>query len=188
MQHEQQNKPMGPLEAYELAHSLVWLFIHSYASVMYSLFRYGFGRRYFGIVECFGIFVPLVMKAFLFPELPSALLWLGHVYIVLMVVHRACAKPSSEGVHTRYNGVPRLLRYWPMDESRMKSSVEPVLAVILGLGLMILDPSLGAFVAIGGIAMRFDDSYIEEEDNRKVEAVLDAELEADYLSQRMRRK
>lgn len=190
MQPPPEYRPPSVIDTANVLSFVVWLVVHSYASVIYAFTRRRFGKNYFGMFECAGLFAPLIVITFVDPSTgPTLLPYVSNVYLVLMLWHRLLSpSPSSSQLHSKYNGYPRLCYLIPLDEMIFKKGLEPLLVGLAGIGVFQLDVGIGLFLIFGGVAELVDYGYIEAEFERKIKRITDAEIEDAFLMDELDRR
>lgn len=155
--------------------------------------RTNFGARYMNLHAGLAALLILFWPIF-FPQddpLPMLLFLVG--YLLMLARARAArlakrlqGKPDE--VHSRYNGTPRLCRWMSRtSEAAIKSHVEPV--VVLGLGVVLagLSPPLGCYLVFAGLCLKATNSFIEAREQARTQDIRDMLIEQQLASERMRR-
>jgi hypothetical protein len=161
-----------------------------FASPLEACLRREFGPKYFGFAA-FGSLVLLPLWMAFWPDKSSDALNCFSV-LVLFMFARARAESSrmlrnGANVHTRYNGWPRLSRWFPrMSEAKVKSKVEPAFCFIAGIFLMYLSEPLGSFVLVATVGLVLSQSTIESVERARVMELNDAMIEQQSIAERFR--
>lgn len=127
--------------------------------------RTHFGRHYFGVPSAI-VLIGLPMWSLLWPEHdPAALLVFWLLFIVMQLrarIESMVMIARGDIVHTRYNGHPRLARLLKrVPQEKIKSHIEPLIAIVLGVALLELSPPLGSYLIAAGCALAAVGQVIE---------------------------
>ena len=160
-------------------------------------FRKHFGERYFNTLRTVAVFpIMLVYCVFWggYDLRPILYCLLG--YIVMSFIHqrniarRRRRRINGLGgpvIHSYYNGVSRLARFFPkMDEVRIKAFAEPLCLLIAGFVCMIFSPPLGWLFIWTALAMVIHSGLLNARDENKVLDLTDAAMEGEMLAERFR--
>ncbi|MBY0261402.1 MAG: hypothetical protein K2Q20_03620, partial [Phycisphaerales bacterium] len=127
------------------------------ASPLEACLRREFGPKHFGVqaVASLALF-PLWMM--FWPGWSCDGLIVFWVYALFMFA-RARAESlrmlrNGTNVHTRYNGWPRLSRWFPrMSEANVKAKCEPAFCFIVGILLFCVSEPLGSFIVVATVGL-----------------------------------
>ncbi len=187
-----QPEPKGwtPIEDYQNAFAFLVLAAQSIAAPVEVFLRTRFGRRYFGVPAAIGLFaVPMWM-----------FFWTGEdatpifVFWVLYLVMQGRARIESilmasrgDLVHTRYNGRPRMERFFRRaGERRVKAVHEPLLTIGIGVFILPVSEPLGSYLITAGICLALVASVIEGVERNRLMSMHDAWLEQQHHAERFR--
>lgn len=160
------------------------------ASPLEACLRREFGPKYFGL-QAFASVVLLPLWMAFWPGRSSDGL-IGFWVYVLFMFARARAESArmlrnGTNVHTRYNGWPRLSRWFPrMSEAALKAKCEPAFCFIAGILLFCVSEPLGSFVLVATVGLVLTQSTIEAVERARVTELNDAMIEQQILAERFR--
>lgn len=151
-----------------------------------------FGRRWGGLHTAFGALLIFLFMAFGAPHSPTPMLLFLGAYIVALAgvrIERLGAEARGELRHTRYNGEPRLWRFFPkLDEITIKSKVEPMLVMVIGFVTLSFAPPLGCYLIVSAIALGISVSQVVAYENAKAAQAVDNMLDSRMHAQRVRER
>ena len=188
----EQPEPKGwtPIEDSQNAAAFLVLAAQSLAAPVEVFLRTRFGRRYFGVPAAIGLFaVPMWMMFWPGEDAtPIFTFWV----LFLVIQGRARIESilmSSRGdlVHSRYNGRPRLQRFFRRaGERRVKAVHEPLLVIGTGVLMLGVSEPLGSYLITAGICLALVASVIEGVERNRLMSMHDAWLEQQYHAERFR--
>ncbi len=186
----QEQQPLTFAQKMQSAVNWIQFACHTFSAPVEVLLRTGFGQNYFGLPALFSLLLIPLWGTF-FPDCsltPLFGFWWG--YVAMMLVARIDQfRRSSRGEveHTRYSGLSRLHRLFPRaSELVVKGSLEPVLVLIVGFGILAVSPPLGSYLIVAGISMMVTVRIAIMDDRRRLQELSDAAIEQRQLAQQFR--
>jgi hypothetical protein len=173
-----------PIDALGVLASWATFIFHIWASFIYAFTRHTFGGKYYTarFIPC--VFLFWVYTCFMVPHAdPLVNMVAGVAFLVQVLSHGHAANlcNRSEGLHSAFNGIPRLCRILPFSQDAVKKFFEPVLVGAVGYGISQFDMSLGVFFMVGGVMCLLDDASIRDRLREKARRIRDAEIEQDEV-------
>lgn len=188
---QQQNEP-SLIERMKATHSRGVFICQSLAITVEVFLHRRFGRRYGGIAAGVGGLLIFLVMAFGAPYSPMPMLLFLGAYILMLAavrIERVAAEARGEVRHSRYNGEPRLARFFPkLDEISIKRWIEPPLVMFVGMLTMGFSPPLGLYLFFAGIAMGVNVSGIVAYERAKATAAVDSLIDARMHAARVRER
>ena len=152
--------------------------------------RTRFGARYFGTPAFCGLMVVPMWMVFWPGEDPG---WLMCFWLLSLVMQLRARMESvvmvarGDFVHSRYNGWPRLAKFFSRSSERtLKGGLEPLVVILTGILLMPLSQPLGSYLVVAGIALALIHSIIESASRVQALELHDSFIEQEQLSGRFR--
>ena len=150
-QPENHDKPAGTGTNYLLLIIQAWAF-----SAEVFLHR-GFGERYIGVQGGLVLLLAPFYAALWEGRDLRALVLFIPVYLLMCVAARlgvVARRRRGEFGHSYYSGWPRLMRFFPgHDEVKFKLNTEPILVVLFGCAVCLVDLPLGVYLSIAGFCI-----------------------------------
>lgn len=190
MRDQPEPKGWTPIEDAQNAASILMLVAQSLAAPVEVFLRTRFGRRYFGVPATIGLFAVPMWMLFWPAEDPTPILVFWLLYLVMQLrarIESIVLAAKSEPVHTRYNGYPRLARFFrKSDERKIKASAEPMLVIVVGAGMLAVSGPLGSYLITAGVSLALVASVIESVERNRALSMRDAWIEQQQLATRFR--
>lgn len=183
-----------PLEDSRVGFNWLCLGIDSYAFVPKVFLHGNFGARAFGARAFVAWIIIMVHGMWWFPEdaTPLGILWCLYFGMCLLHgIHRhvRCLRGTLYSTHSRYDGTPFIMRYFPLwSEMRIKQVLEPAILVAIGILLGVWNGPLGSFLIVAGVCQSVGYSFGQVIDQERQLDMNDQLLEMQYHSDRMRRR
>lgn len=161
-----------------------------FAKTLIVFFRYDFGERYFNVLDSFGasltfIFVIGIASFFLGSDYDNYIVGLFLLgFVVISLLHLAIAKQRSrEGRrwHSRYNGTSYLAFLSPENVFFVQRYVEPILAILVGFGLLFFNKPLGFWFIFAGFSIAATEQIAAQRFRNKMLDAIDSQIEAEHL-------
>ncbi len=187
--NEHEPKGWTPIEDARKAATVLMFAAQTFSAPVEVFLRVKFGRNYFGIPTCLALFA-IPMWMLLWPgEDPRPIL----VFWCLFVLMQARARFESwrmvargEHVHGRYNGWPRIGRFFPNAPELKLKEYEGYLVIGAGAACLAFSLPLGSFLALAGICLLLCGSVIESAARARALRMQDAFLEQEQFAARFR--
>jgi hypothetical protein len=157
-----------------------------------TLFRKQFGERYFqGLRPILVVPLLLFWPVFWPYEDPRVVLCCLPAYIVACALHRATiVRRRTRGgpsIHSYYNGRSWLMhRYGKLGERVVKTRVEPLVMLLMGLGALTFSPPLGWLFVWTAAGMAFHAGLLHRSDRQQALDLADAAIDSEHLAARAR--
>lgn len=187
---DQQPKGWTPIEDAKKGANFIVLAAQVLASPIEVFLRTRFGSRYFGIPSAIAI-LALPLWSVLWPrEDPRPLLIFWGLYILMQLrarIEGVRMVARGDHVHSRYNGRPRLARFFrKMPEQKIKVVTEPVVVCLIGFLMLPMSESLGSYLMAAAFASGLLNSTIDAVDRARTVELNDAWIEQQSLADRFR--
>ena len=187
----QQAKPPGDQVTFQGSFNGLYLICLILSQCIMPLLRTGMGSRAQGLYSVIaGVFMFYLAHALYDqPLLNFFLVWLIAVVVQRMLSGRAAKNGLL--VHSQYDGYPTVaLRLCPFirDESTAKLVVEPLICFAAGYLLLGWSDALGKLIMAAAFSLIFLENFDRHITNKREQQILDARLEAEHLSQGVRRR
>lgn len=190
MRDQPEPKGWTPIEDAQNAATILLLVAQSLASPVEVFLRTRFGRRYFGVPAAIGLFAVPMWMLFWPREDPTPILAFWLLYLVMQIrarVESIVLAAKSEPCHTRYNGYPRLARFFKRtDERKIKAGAEPMLVIITGICMLAVSKPLGSYLITAGVCLSLVASVIESVERNRALSMRDAWIEQEQMAARFR--
>lgn len=150
------------------------------------LLRRRMGSRAVGVRGLAAFFLIPMWIVFFPGQDPVPLTWFWLLFVLGCLFQRVGSARGDLG-HSRYSGEPILRRLLPWcSEVRIKSLVEPVLVMAVGLVVLAMNEPLGSFLIAAGIGLGSSAVLSEAVDRARIRDLNDARIEQEYLMARFR--
>ena len=105
-------------------------------------------------------------------------------WVVAVAIQRITANKNT---HSRYDGKPFIGMLVTKNQERARFIVEPLVCLGVGFYLLELSDVLGKLIMSSALSLMFIDRSGKHADDIKMQQVLDSRLEAQYLSEGVRK-
>jgi hypothetical protein len=160
-------------------------FIAAYAATIYPFMRTNIGKNHPGLAGLIGMGWVVLWVAHTHAD---GLILLVPLYLGGQLLHSLQHAFKQSTVHTRYSGTPvlamKLLRF--KDEIAAKRFGEPVISLIVGLGLLRLGYDEGKYFALGAVVLFMNQSLVGQYERRRVDDMRDGMIGSSYLMSQLR--
>lgn len=170
---------------YAYAGALFTLIARSFAATV-EVFLHrsdSFGERYAGMQVAVGLLLIFLFPVFWEGHSPAGILLFLPAYLIMLCNVRLRSwirlRRGGSRPHSTYSGAPYLMRFTRMDEERLKCSVEPMLVMLTGVLVTAIDPPLGSYLIVAGLALGASNGMALQGERRRA-----IELNDSYLEQR----
>lgn len=178
-------QPPSGRDTLEAFVNLLTIVVRAWACSMYVFTRRKFGQKYFtasffAAIPIIGFFGLATSQTAAQMSIHVGFIWL---WVTLMIIHQVSKmyRKDEDEVPSNYDGWPRICDWMNVSEANAKTYWEPVLCVLVGAVVMMIDISLGSFIGIGGLAIGLDHQRNVDGIREKVRQIRDAELEQELI-------
>lgn len=150
------------------------------------------GARYFGGLQAAAVIVLIPVYCTLWPNAdlrPMMIYLLAYLFMCLVSRIARAVRQLRGGspVHSRYNGYPRLMKFFPRrSEVSVKRFVEPLVMVLGGAFMLPLNVPLGFYWIVGALCIASQASAADGWDRRRAADMYDSVLDQQELAERFR--
>lgn len=149
------------------------------------------GSRYMGL-PALGALLIIVLFPAGWPDAdPRPTLYFAGAYLLLSFCARLdaasrCRKRIAE--HSCYTGRPILLRWFPKaDELQIKRTVEPILVMVVGILIRLLNEPLGTYLVLAGLGLAASVAINELQHRTRLMDIQDAVIDQRTIAEELRR-
>jgi hypothetical protein len=169
----------------------VMLFLRSIAVTLQVFLHRKFGSRFIGSQGFVGLLVIVFFGAFIGVPGTTGLTAFLLAYLFACLVARAHIdarkRRGGDTEHSMYSGWPLLMSVFPRcSELKVKRFIEPAFVVIVAAAVMNFFPALGLYLLMAGGVLFTVVNYDEAEEQRRVQNMQDAVIEASQRAERFR--
>lgn len=187
----QQAKPPGDQITLQGSFNGFYLICRIHSRCVMPFLRTGMGSRAQGLYAVVaGVFMFYLAHA-LYDQPLLNFFWVWLVAVVVQRMLSGRAAKSGLLIHSQFDGYPTLaLRLCPFirDESMARLAVEPMICFAAGYLLLSWSDALGKLVMSAALSLMFLENFDRHVTNKREQQILDARLEAEHLSQGVRRR
>lgn len=191
---EQPGQPQGegftPFQDAKQAIAMFVFAAQALAAPVEPFLRTRFGSKYFGMPSLVGMFAVPMWMLFWPGESSTPLMVFWCLYLVMQLRARLeSVRMVARGdfVHTRYNGFPRLAKFFTKSSERtIKAGLEPVAVIFTGVMLLPLSEPLGSYLMLAGISLALSHSVMEAVERARALELHDSFIEEQQLSEDFR--
>jgi hypothetical protein len=181
-----QQQPESFVDRMDGISRILTLIIAGWAATVVIFFRRDFGRNYLALVPGVGVIVLCLFAALTMP-LTHMVLFIGYSWLVVAatIYHRLLSLwKSSRGdaSHSHYDGWPTLCDRWKLSEQTAKLVVEPIVALLMSIVLLVVHPALAGYVMIGAACIFVMAWSFRCERQKRVEQLRDALIDQDLMN------
>ncbi len=154
------------------------------AACVVPFLRTGFGKNYPGLAALLGLIAMFLYAAFC--RVPEMFTYIGVWLVVLILQRMRTFRDARRGivVHSRYWGDSLFARWFRRDATAR--NLELPLCLLAGAVLCDWSPGVGEFVMVAGVANTVATSIVRAAEQKRLEAMRDAEIEQRTLAARYR--
>lgn len=190
-QSGQREKPEGFADP-KLAYAAVEFICGQFAKTVIVFLRHDFGERYFNVIDSFGstltfIGFAVVAGVVLASENDGLVLGLFLFgFIGMSLFHLFLAKQrdrSGRRWHSRYPGTSYLAFIAPGNVFFVQRYLEPILAIILGFALAVINRPLGVWFVFSGFCIAATEQIAAQRFRNRLLDAIDAQIEAEQLGE-----
>lgn len=148
--------------------------------------RRRFGDKFIGLQAGLGLVFIFIFGAFFPGHDLRPLIGFLAVYILMCARHNF-RRRQGLAVHSRYSGVPRLMRFFRRTaEETIKGRHEPALVLTIGTLVCFLDQPLGALILCSGTAIVLNEITVAAALENRLREMNDQYIEQRYVLDRFR--
>lgn len=186
-----QSDNTGP--TFQQSADFLLLLLRAWSTSLEVYFHRGMGERYPGPIGL--LVIPLVFFYALCWENRgydlAPMFWFLIGYFLMLLRHRVSVgwrrRRGIPGGHSYYNGLPVCARRFPhCSEERLKRVVEPLLLILLGASICVINPPLGVYVTLGGLCMGLSCDIYDKLDRARALDLQDSMIDQQMLAERFR--
>lgn len=190
MHNQQQQAGWTPIEDTKNLSYVLLFAARAIASPVEPILRRKFGTRYFGWATAVGFFAPPLWMMFWPGEDPSGIFVFWLIFLLMQLSARIeSARMAAKGqyIHSRYNGWPRLARFFKtMPEQRIKAGPEPLFVFIAGAALMSVTAPLGSYLMVAAFSLFAMHAVADAVERAQAVEMNDALIEQQNVAERFR--
>lgn len=188
--NEQQVKGWTPIEDARNTANIMVFVSRVMTAPVEVIIRKRFGSRYFGLPGFVALFAIPMWMIFWPEEDGSWIVWFWLLFILMQLRARmeaAWMVRRGDIVHTRYNGQPRVARFFKkLGEQEIKGKTEPTIVLTIGLLIFLFNMPLGSYLVIASLALAANHGLMVAVDRARALEMNDVLIEQRAISGQFR--
>ncbi len=189
-QQEQQPGQWTPLQDARNGISILVLAAQVFSAPLEVMLRKNFGKNYFGWPSFLALFAIPMWMLFYPGEDPEPIMIFWCLFVLMQFrarIESGIRSARGKGGHTRYNGEPSLMRFFPKLTEKKAKATESLIVMLIGVFMLAVSEPLGTYLMASGFCLGLVGSMIESSERAKTEQMHDAWLEQEQLAERFRK-